>query len=168
MVRGIRSIKFFEICPISHLLGRMDVDSIHVVKRIVSLLVSSFQPSNAPISEQVGREGGRGRERVCLLQVARCLTLIEMNTAAARTFYQLVVTHLPPSHVVRFMLALYTTVKHAVEVGEGGGEGEGETKKKKQDGEKTRGRKREGKRVPGDELKNHSSESESVTLPVFF
>ena len=61
---------------------------------------------------------------VCLSQVARCLTLIEMNLAAARRFYQMVISHLPPATVVRFILALYETITHCVEEGEGGGEGE--------------------------------------------
>ena len=59
-------------------------------------------------------EGEKLSLSLSLSQVARCLTLIEMNMAAARTFYRLVVAHLPPSHVVRFMLAVYTTVRHAV------------------------------------------------------
>ena len=53
VVRGIRSIKFFDVCSVEDLLARMDGDSVHVVKRIVSLLVSSFQPSTVPLAEQV-------------------------------------------------------------------------------------------------------------------
>ena len=53
MVQGIRIIKFFDVCSVSDLLARMEGDSVHVVKRIVSLLVSSFQPSSVPLSEQV-------------------------------------------------------------------------------------------------------------------
>ena len=85
LVSGLRSIKFYKVCPIDHLLSRMETDSVHVVKRIVSLLVNSFQPSNVPPYKQVqalggggrgegqgereeGREGGRerGREDHCL------------------------------------------------------------------------------------------------------
>ena len=43
--------------------ARMEVDTVHVVKRIVALLVDSFQPENVSPSQQVRREGGRERER---------------------------------------------------------------------------------------------------------
>ena len=33
--------------------GRVEVDTVHVVKRIVSLLIDSFQPSNTSPSQQV-------------------------------------------------------------------------------------------------------------------
>ena len=50
---GVRSIRFYQVVPMDHLLARMETDSTHVVKRIVSLLISSFQPSKVPLSEQV-------------------------------------------------------------------------------------------------------------------
>ena len=84
-----------------------------------------------------------------------------MNVAAARTFYHLVVTHLPPSHVVRFMLALFTTVRHAVKDGERErereGEGEGEMKKTKK---QTRGKAKKGGKKVDEEMKNHASKGE--------
>jgi hypothetical protein len=36
----------------------MEVDTIHVVKRIVALLVDSFQPENVSPSQQVRERGG--------------------------------------------------------------------------------------------------------------
>ena len=47
----------------SHL-ARMEVDTVHVVKRIVALLVDSFQPENVSPSQQV-RE--REREKLYIL-----------------------------------------------------------------------------------------------------
>ena len=54
VVNGLRSIKFYNVCPLEDLLVRMETDSVHVVKRIVALLINSFQPSNVPPYRQVG------------------------------------------------------------------------------------------------------------------
>ena len=90
--------------------------------------------------------------------------------AAARTFYRLVVAHLPPSHVVRFMLAVYTTVRHAVgegEVEEEEDEREEMKKKKKARGGGAKKRGRKGKVEDG--LKNRASNGElSLSVSFFF
>ena len=115
----------------------------------------------------------RLRNSLSLSQVARCLTLLEMNMAAARTFYQLVVAHLPPSHVVRFMLALYTTVRHAVGEGEEEEEDEREETKKKKKARGGGAKKRGRKDKVEDGLKNHASNGElslslSLSLRLLF
>ena len=90
------------------------------------------------------------------LQVARCLTLVELNTVAARRFYQLVVTHLPPSHVVRFMLALWTVVRQAAESVEGEEE-ENEIPKNEEETAENNKTKSENRKKDG--FKNHASKS---------
>ena len=42
--------------------ARMEVDSVHVVKRIVALLVDSFQPSHLPPAQQVRSKNNRPRD----------------------------------------------------------------------------------------------------------
>lgn len=42
--------------------ARMEVDSVHVVKRIVALLVDSFQPSHLPPAQQVRSRNTGHRE----------------------------------------------------------------------------------------------------------
>lgn len=55
-----------------HILARLALDSRPVSRRLVSLIFNSFLPVNQP--EEVWCE--------------RCVTLLQMNRAAARKFYQ--------------------------------------------------------------------------------
>lgn len=55
-----------------HILARLALDSRPVCRRLVSLIFNSFLPVNQP--EEVWCE--------------RCVTLLQMNRAAARRFYQ--------------------------------------------------------------------------------
>lgn len=75
--------KFWKICPMEHLLARLEVDSRPVSRRIVNLLFNSFLPINQP--EDVWCE--------------RCVTLIQMNPAAARKFYQYAYEYTAPTNI---------------------------------------------------------------------
>lgn len=66
-----------------HLLARLEVDSRPVSRRIVNLLFNSFFPINQP--EDVWCE--------------RCVTLIQMNAAAARKFYQYAYEYTAPTNI---------------------------------------------------------------------
>ena len=132
--------------------ARMEIDSVHVVKRVVALLVDSFQPTNIPPQQQVTLTPPPLIFSLSILpplspssslslplslpsplslpppslpplppQIARCITLLELNPGAAHRFYQLAVTHLTPARVVRFLLAIHSAVWHCVEGGEEGG-----------------------------------------------
>lgn len=76
-------LKFWKICPMEHLLARLEVDSRPVSRRIVNLLFNSFFPINQP--EYVWCE--------------RCVTLIQMNSAAARKFYQYAYEYTAPTNI---------------------------------------------------------------------
>ncbi|XP_044102869.1 condensin-2 complex subunit G2 isoform X2 [Neovison vison] len=71
-VKAVRAAKFWKICPMEHILVRLESDSRPVSRRLVSLLFNSFLPVNQP--EEVWCE--------------RCVALLQMNHAAARKFYQ--------------------------------------------------------------------------------
>ncbi|KAB1276627.1 Condensin-2 complex subunit G2 [Camelus dromedarius] len=71
-VKAVRAAKFWKICPMEHILVRLESDSLPVCRRLVSLIFSSFLPVNQP--EEVWCE--------------RCVALLQMNHAAARRFYQ--------------------------------------------------------------------------------
>ncbi|XP_072820142.1 condensin-2 complex subunit G2 isoform X1 [Vicugna pacos] len=71
-VKAVRAAKFWKICPMEHILVRLESDSLPVCRRLVSLIFSSFLPVNQP--EEVWCE--------------RCVVLLQMNHAAARRFYQ--------------------------------------------------------------------------------
>ncbi|XP_016016454.2 condensin-2 complex subunit G2 isoform X1 [Rousettus aegyptiacus] len=71
-VKAVRAAKFWKICPMEHILARLALDSRPVSRRLVSLIFNSFLPVNQP--EEVWCE--------------RCVTLLQMNRAAARKFYQ--------------------------------------------------------------------------------
>ncbi|XP_032499101.1 condensin-2 complex subunit G2 isoform X6 [Phocoena sinus] len=71
-VKAVRAAKFWKICPMEHILVRLESDSLPVTRRLVGLIFNSFLPVNQP--EEVWCE--------------RCVTLLQMNRAAARRFYQ--------------------------------------------------------------------------------
>ncbi|NXN31267.1 CNDG2 protein, partial [Nycticryphes semicollaris] len=89
-VKATRAAKFWKICPMEHLLARLEVDSRPVSRRIVNLLFNSFFPTDHP--EEVWCE--------------RCVTLIQMNSAAARKFYQYAYEYTAPTNIAKLMLTI--------------------------------------------------------------
>ncbi|KFV58398.1 Condensin-2 complex subunit G2, partial [Gavia stellata] len=89
-VKATKAAKFWKICPMEHLLTRLEVDSRPVSRRIVDLLFNSFFPVNQP--EDVWCE--------------RCVTLIQMNAAAARKFYQYAYEYTAPTNIAKLMLTI--------------------------------------------------------------
>ncbi|NXY56383.1 CNDG2 protein, partial [Callaeas wilsoni] len=89
-VKATKAAKFWNICPMEHLLSRLEVDSRPVSRRIVNLLLNSFFPTNQP--EDVWCE--------------RCVTLIQMNPAAARKFYQYAYEFTAPTNIAKLMLTI--------------------------------------------------------------
>nr|XP_030710232.1 condensin-2 complex subunit G2 isoform X6 [Globicephala melas] len=70
--KQFEELYFWKICPMEHILVRLESDSLPVTRRLVGLIFNSFLPVNQP--EEVWCE--------------RCVTLLQMNHAAARRFYQ--------------------------------------------------------------------------------
>ncbi|NWR52662.1 CNDG2 protein, partial [Regulus satrapa] len=89
-VKATKAAKFWNICPMEHLLSRLEADSRPVSRRIVNLLLSSFFPTSQP--EEVWCE--------------RCVTLIQMNPAAARRFYQYANEFTAPTNIAKLMLTI--------------------------------------------------------------
>ncbi|NXR15571.1 CNDG2 protein, partial [Semnornis frantzii] len=89
-VKATKAAKFWNICPMDHLLTRLEVDSRPVSRRIVNLLFNSFFPINQP--EDVWCE--------------RCVTLIQMNSAAARKFYQYAHEYTAPTNIAKLLLTI--------------------------------------------------------------
>ncbi|NXN93041.1 CNDG2 protein, partial [Rhinopomastus cyanomelas] len=89
-VKATKAAKFWKICPMEHLLTRLEMDSRPVSRRIVNLLFNSFFPINQP--EEVWCE--------------RCVRLIQMNPAAARKFYQYAYEYTAPTNIAKLMLAI--------------------------------------------------------------
>ncbi|OXB80273.1 UNVERIFIED_CONTAM: hypothetical protein H355_013671, partial [Colinus virginianus] len=89
-IKATKAAKFWKICPMEHLLARLEVDSRPVARRIVNLLFNSFLPINQP--EDVWCE--------------RCVTLIQMNSAAARKFYQYAYEYTAPTNIAKLMLTI--------------------------------------------------------------
>ncbi|NXE88858.1 CNDG2 protein, partial [Menura novaehollandiae] len=89
-VKATKAAKFWNICQMEHLLTRLEVDSRPVSRRIVNLLLNSFFPINQP--EEVWCE--------------RCVTLIQMNPAAARKFYQYAYEFTAPTNIAKLMLTI--------------------------------------------------------------
>ncbi|XP_009896923.2 condensin-2 complex subunit G2 [Dryobates pubescens] len=89
-VKATKAAKFWNICPMDHLLTRLAVDSRPVSRRIVNLLFDSFFPINQP------------KDVWC----ERCVTLIQMNSAAARKFYQYAYEYTAPTNIAKLMLTI--------------------------------------------------------------
>ncbi|XP_038654294.1 condensin-2 complex subunit G2 isoform X1 [Scyliorhinus canicula] len=89
-IKAVRAAKFWKICPMEHLLARLELDSRPVARRIVNLLFNSFFPVNQP--EEVWCE--------------RCVTLVQMNPMAARKFYQYAHEHTAPTNIAKMMLVI--------------------------------------------------------------
>ncbi|XP_057272465.1 condensin-2 complex subunit G2 [Pezoporus wallicus] len=89
-VKTVKAAKFWKICPMEHLLTRLEVDSRPVSRRIANLLFNSFFPINQP--ESVWCE--------------RCVTLVQMNSAAARKFYQYAYEYTAPTNIAKLMLTI--------------------------------------------------------------
>ncbi|NXO24517.1 CNDG2 protein, partial [Cisticola juncidis] len=89
-VKATKAAKFWNICPMEHLLSRLEADSRPVSRRIVNLLLNSFFPTSQP--EEVWCE--------------RCVTLIQMNPAAARKFYQYAYEFTAPNNIAKLMLTI--------------------------------------------------------------
>nr|XP_025043667.1 condensin-2 complex subunit G2 isoform X2 [Pelodiscus sinensis] len=89
-IKALRAAKFWKICPMEHLLTRLEVDSRPVSRRLVNLLFNSFLPVNQP--EEVWCE--------------RCVTLIQMNPAAARKFYRHAYEYTAPTNIAKLMLTI--------------------------------------------------------------
>nr|XP_020457943.1 condensin-2 complex subunit G2 isoform X2 [Monopterus albus] len=89
-VKEVRAAKFWDICNIDHLLGRLALDPQSVSGRIVSLLFKSFFPVNESEKEWC----------------SRCITLIKMNPMAARKFYSHASNLTTPTNILKLMLAI--------------------------------------------------------------
>ncbi|KAL4635297.1 condensin-2 complex subunit G2 [Arapaima gigas] len=89
-LKATRAAKFWKVCSMEHLLARLEVDSRPISRRIVDLLFNSFFPINQ--SEEVWCE--------------RCVTLIQMNPAAARKFYQYAHAFTAPTNIAKLMLTI--------------------------------------------------------------
>uniref|UniRef100_A0ABK0LZ90 Non-SMC condensin II complex, subunit G2 n=1 Tax=Rattus norvegicus TaxID=10116 RepID=A0ABK0LZ90_RAT len=86
-VKAVRAAKFWKICPMEDILVRLEMDSRPVSRRLVSLIFNSFLPVNQP--EEVWCE--------------RCVTLIQMNRAAARRFYQYAHEHTASTNIAKLI-----------------------------------------------------------------
>ncbi|XP_069318820.1 condensin-2 complex subunit G2 [Eulemur rufifrons] len=114
-IKAVRAAKFWKICPMEHILVRLETDARPVSRRLVSLVFNSFLPVNQP--EEVWCE--------------RCVTLVQMNHAAARKFYQYAHEHTACTniakliHVIRHCLsACIQRVMREPQPEDGGGEKE--------------------------------------------
>ncbi|XP_066241784.1 condensin-2 complex subunit G2 isoform X1 [Saccopteryx leptura] len=86
-VKAVRAAKFWKICPMEQILVHLESDSRPVCRRLVSLVFNSFLPVNQP--EEVWCE--------------RCVTLLQMNHAAARRFYQYAYEHTACTNIAKLI-----------------------------------------------------------------
>ncbi|XP_026536708.1 condensin-2 complex subunit G2 [Notechis scutatus] len=97
-IKATKAAKFWKICPVQHLLTRLEIDSRPVSRRLVNLLINSFLPISQP-------------EVWC----ERCVTLIQMNASAARTFYQYAHEYASPTNIAKLMLAIRNCLNKCIQ-----------------------------------------------------
>ena len=101
-VKKVRVITYFEVCPMEHLLARLEVDkSSQVCSKIASLIFNSFFP-----------------EKDNEAQFERALKLIEMNRNASRKFFELIYKKISVHDQVLFMLTILVKIKRNIKVKE--------------------------------------------------
>ncbi|KAJ8036414.1 Condensin-2 complex subunit G2 [Holothuria leucospilota] len=97
-VKGIRTIKVSSIVSIEHLLARLEVSSPPLARRLVSLLINSFHPTNQEPD----------------VQIERVIRLIRTNQAACRFFYRHAAQQMSTSDAVEFMLLLCRCIRGCI------------------------------------------------------
>ncbi|XP_052803388.1 condensin-2 complex subunit G2-like [Mya arenaria] len=97
-VKSLRTIKYWNIVPLEHLLARLVIDSEPVNKRIVKLIFSNFVPIEATND----------------VKVSRCVMLIETNPAAARQFYRYAKHHMNIDDIVSYITMLCKAVLYTI------------------------------------------------------
>lgn len=97
-VKTLRTITYWSIIPIEHLLARLVVDEDPVNKRIMKLIFDSFVPL----------------EKLYEVQLERCITLIQSNHAAARQFYKYMPQQMSFTDIVNYVLMLCKAVLLAI------------------------------------------------------
>ena len=98
-VSNVKMIKYWEVCPLDHILARLEVEKSSVIcTKIVDLLFNSFFPINQEEDTKV----------------KRCIYLIQQNQAACRKFYRFCTKFVSMHDQVKFMLAVLVALKRNV------------------------------------------------------
>ena len=97
-IKGVKAIKYWDVCPIEGLLAQLENDKPPARQKIVKLLMNSFFPGN--VDEDT--------------KVERCIYLIKENRAASRKFYEVVEKQLDLHDCVKFLLAILVRIKRFV------------------------------------------------------
>ena len=124
VVQGVRSIKFWHVCPADSILARLQVDKPAICRKIVKLMLKSYFPP----------------EKDDEVRLERLLHMVNTNPAASRKFYQFLTEQVDIQDCVKFLINLLASVKQWVRtktVGEkseeraGGGEEDKENSKRR-------------------------------------
>ncbi|XP_077365081.1 condensin-2 complex subunit G2 isoform X2 [Festucalex cinctus] len=97
-LKAARVAKFWDVCSLEQLVGRMASDKVHVSKRVAELLFDSFFPADASGLEWCNR----------------CVTLILMSPVAARKFYLYAHKHTSQTNIVKLMLAIRSVLNSSI------------------------------------------------------
>ncbi len=97
-VKKVRTIRYFDVVPVDHLLARLEIERPNLCKKIVKLLFNSFFPLDE--NNQV--------------QLERCISLVETNRNASRKLYEYGVESMPLHNAIWFMLTVLVNVKRFV------------------------------------------------------
>ena len=79
-------------------MARMECDTPHVAKRIVALVIDSFQGIKVDLTKQVCICFSFFPPLIFFSKVDRCIYLLETYPEAARRFYQLAQVYLPSAN----------------------------------------------------------------------
>ena len=100
-VSNVKMIKYWDICPLDHILARLEVEKSTIIcTKIVDLIFNSF----FPVSEDEDTK------------IRRCIYLIQQNQTASRKFYNFCPKFIPMHNQVKFMLAILVALKRNIKM----------------------------------------------------
>lgn len=95
--KRIRSLRYFDIVPIDHLLRRLPLDSPPAAAKIMRLTTSSFFPLERK---------GKTAEEVASSQSRACLSMLKTHRQAAKFFYSHLNLYVPPGPLCEFAMRI--------------------------------------------------------------
>ncbi|XP_023329486.1 condensin-2 complex subunit G2 [Eurytemora carolleeae] len=94
-VCNIKTIKFWDICDLSNLLARVEIDRPVVARGIVKLLLPSFFSEDLEVGQKL----------------SRCINMIKENGPASRNFYMLLIQFSDLKSLVELMIGILSSIR---------------------------------------------------------
>ena len=95
--KRIRSLRYFDVVSVDHLLSRLPVETPSVSAKIMKLIVSSFFPVE---------KKGKSEEEIASSQTRACLSLVANHPKVVSVFYSSINLYVPPGPLCEFAMRI--------------------------------------------------------------